>query len=138
MQWLLASVAQPAERVATNARFSGEETMKKPCSSSPILLEPRLVGDPVDTLTGAVFDRKLEFRLIGPLELRWYRHYDSSRHDQSFALGWGHTHDFDKTLHLEGDQIVYQAPVGRVFSFPRLANDEDECALYGFVLRRLS
>jgi RHS repeat-associated protein len=101
-------------------------------------MEPRLVGDPVDTLTGAVFDRKLEFRLIGPLELRWYRHYDSSRHNQSFALGWGHTHDFDRVLRLLGEQIVYQAPVGRVFSFPRLSNDEDECALYGFVLRRLS
>jgi RHS repeat-associated protein len=101
-------------------------------------MDPRLVGDPVDTLTGAVFDRKLEFRLTGPLELRWYRHYDSSRHDQCFALGRGQTHDFDRTLRLDGDEINYQAPVGRVFSFPRLANDGDESTLHGFVLRRLS
>ena len=118
-------------------RLTGKKTLKKPCHSCPILIGPRVVGDPVDTLTGAVFDRKLEFRLTGPLELRWYRHYDSSRHGRCFALGWGQTHDFDRTLRFDGDRIIYQAPVGSMFSFPRLANDEDACALHGFVLRRL-
>jgi RHS repeat-associated protein len=106
-----------------------------PCSAS---LDPRLVGDPVDTLTGAVFDRRLEFRLIGPLELWWFRHYDSSRSNQRFALGWGRTHDFERTLRFESDAITYGAPVGRSFRFPLLVHDGDQSATHGFILRRES
>lgn len=105
------------------------------CSTAP---SHRLVGDPVDTLTGAVFDRKLEFRLIGPLELRWYRHYDSSQNRHRVALGWGHTHDFDRTLRFEREELQYEAPVGRVFRFPRLKKDGDKLARHGFQLFRLS
>ena len=105
------------------------------CSCPP---DRRLVGDPVDTLTGAVFDRKLEFRLTGPLELWWYRHYDSSQNLRCFALGWGHTHDFDRVLLFEDNQIRFEAPVGRVFDFPILENDGDQIGRHGFLLRRLS
>jgi len=97
-----------------------------------------LVGDPVDTLTGAVFDRRLEFRLIGPLELWWFRHYDSSRNNRRFALGWGRTHDFERTLRFESDAITYEAPVGRSFRFPLLVHDGDQSATNGFILRRES
>lgn len=106
-----------------------------PCNSA---LEPRLVGDPIDTLTGAVFDRRLEFRLTGPLELRWYRHYDSSQHHRRFALGYGRTHELDRILRLGSDGISCEIPVGRVLQFPPLSNDGDEWALNGFVIRRLS
>jgi RHS repeat-associated protein len=101
-------------------------------------MDPRLVGDPVDTLTGAVFDRKIEFRLTGPIEFWWYRHYDSSKSNRSFALGWGQTHDFDRVLHLDDKGITYEAPVGRPFIFPSLARDGDETSLHGFVLHRHS
>ena len=100
--------------------------------------EPWLVGDPVDTLTGAVFDRKLEFRLTGPLELWWWRQYDSSQSHRRYALGWGHTHDFDRSLRFDIDGISYEGPLGRVFGFPPLTDDGDECAHDGFILRRLS
>jgi RHS repeat-associated protein len=92
----------------------------------------------VDTLTGAVFDRQFEFRLTGPLELLFYRQYDSSRHGRCFSLGWGHAHDFDRVVRFDGDGIKFEAPVGRIFPFTRLANDGDESALYGFFLRRKS
>lgn len=105
------------------------------CSTPP---DHRLVGDPVDTLTGAVFDRKLEFRLIGPLELRWYRHYDSSQNQKLLALGWGHTHDFERLLRIEGDEMIYFAPVGRRVAFPRLTKDGEEAVRGGLVLRRSS
>jgi RHS repeat-associated protein len=132
------SAGQLAELGGINAPANRERIVMKSCNFCSVGMDPRLVGDPVDTLTGAVFDRKLEFRLAGPLELRWYRHYDSSRHKQCFALGWGQTHDFDRTLRFQADEISYQAPVGRIFSFPRLANDGEESALNGFILRRLS
>ncbi|HMJ66218.1 MAG TPA: DUF6531 domain-containing protein, partial [Candidatus Binatia bacterium] len=88
-----------------------------PTSQCPGKSDPRLVGDPVDTLTGAVFDKKLEFRLTGPLELWWWRHYDSSQNHRRFALGWGQTHDFDRALRFDADGISYHAPVGRMFGF---------------------
>ena len=105
------------------------------CSTAP---DHRLAGDPVDTLTGAVFDRKLEFRLTGPLELWWYRHYDSSQNRRPMALGWGQTHDFDRTLRFEGERLLYEAPVGRIFDFPRLENDGAMASRHGFRLYRLS
>lgn len=105
------------------------------CSFAP---DHRLVGDPVDTLTGAVFDRKLEFRLTGPLELWWYRLYDSSQNRRPMALGWGHTHDFDRSLRFEGDKLLYEAPIGRVFDFPQLEKDGGKVACHGFRLVRFS
>ena len=46
--------------------------------SCPAASNARLVGDPVDTLTGAVFDGKLEFRLIGPRHRRQQcKNYDA-------------------------------------------------------------
>jgi RHS repeat-associated protein len=109
-----------------------------PCHSCSSALDHRLVGDPVDTLTGAVFDRTLDFRLTGPLELWWYRHYDGSQNQKRLALGWGHTHGFDRVLRFNGEGITYVAPVGLEYDFPRLEHDGDEIARHGFLLRRLS
>jgi RHS repeat-associated protein len=109
-----------------------------PCASGVLFADPQVVGDPVDTLSGAVFDRKLEFRLTGPIELRWFRHYNSSQNNQSFALGWGHTHEFDRVLRSHRGGFTYIAPVGRTFDFPALAGDGEQYAHDGFTLRRLS
>src|SRR5580692_10597993 len=103
------------------------------CSTPP---DHRLVGDPVDTLTGAVFDRKLDFRLTGPLEFSWYRHYDSSQNRRRLRLGWGQTHDFDRTLRFESDRLLYEAAIGRVFEFPLLEKDGAGMSRHGYRLFR--
>ncbi|MFO1434507.1 MAG: RHS repeat-associated core domain-containing protein [Candidatus Competibacteraceae bacterium] len=108
-----------------------------PCPFS-VFLSTQSVGDPVDVISGANFDRTLDFRLTGPLELWWLRHYDSSQSHCHFALGWGQTHDFDRILRLDTDGVSYVAPLGRVVSFPPLASDGVQCANQGFVLHRLS
>jgi RHS repeat-associated protein len=100
--------------------------------------DPRFVGDPVDTLSGAVVDRMLDFRLIGPIELRWYRHYDSSQNHRQFAMGWGFTHEFDRTLCVDQDGITLNEPIGRTITFPRLWLDGDECSSAGVKLKRIS
>lgn len=106
---------------------------------SPALRDARqLVGDPVDVLTGANVDQTLDFRLAGPLELRWYRHYDSSQSHRRLAMGWGQTHEFDRVLWLDADGIRYVAPPGRILGFQPLTDDGAECARHGFVLRRLA
>ncbi len=99
---------------------------------------PGFVGDPVDTLTGAVFDRKLEFRLTGPLEFWWYRHYNSGESQRRFALGWGHTHEFDRVLHNRGSRFTYESPVGVALNFLPPAGDGAESIGNGYVLRRVS
>src|SRR5215831_11971730 len=109
-----------------------------PCSGLSASLDTRFVGDPVDTFSGAVIDRKLEFRLTGPLELRWYRHYNSGEHLRSFAYGWGHTHDFDRVLHHNGNHLIYVGPLGLLHEFPVVARDGGEVRKHTFVLRRVS
>ncbi|MEJ8857873.1 RHS repeat-associated core domain-containing protein [Variovorax robiniae] len=96
------------------------------------------VGDPVDVITGANFDQTLDFRLTGPLEFWWQRLYDSSQCHRRGAMGWGHTHDFDRRLRLDADGISYIAPFGRIHGFPPLTEDGAECKAHGFVLRRVS
>lgn len=108
------------------------------CKCHGTAIDPQLVGDPVDTLSGAVFDRKLEFRLAGPLDLSWYRYYNSGQCQRNFALGWGHTHDFDRTLSLHGERLAYEAPVGLTFEFSVPTGPGDEVLAHGFRLRWVS
>jgi RHS repeat-associated protein len=107
-----------------------------PRTSQSGLSDPRHVGDPVDTLTGAVFDRKFEFRLTGPLELWWYRQYNSSQSHRAFALGWGHTHEYDRVLTITDGGLVYEGPVGLTVTFPR--REGNEVMRDGFLLRRVT
>lgn len=107
-----------------------------PCSTTGF--PSTLVGDPVDTLTGAMTERKLEFRLIGPLELSWWRHYDSSQAGQRYALGWGHSHEFDRILFIGDERIIYGHPVGQQVWFPLLTEDGAEAAAQGYTIRRRS
>src|SRR5262245_5713295 len=101
-------------------------------------LAGRTVGDPVDVVSGANLDWNRDFRLIGPLPLEWCRHYDSSQSTRLGALGWGRTHDYDRYLQCDVDGIRYVTPVGKVIDFPALAEDGDEAAQAGVVLRRVT
>ena len=82
--------------------------------------EWRLVGDPIDVVTGANTDVITDFRLHGPLPLRWQRHYSSARNSIAGPLGWGHTHSFDRTLVADLDGLRYRGPLGKEVGFPSL------------------
>jgi RHS repeat-associated protein len=97
----------------------------------------RLVGDPVDVVTGANTDVAVDFRLHGPLPLLWRRYYNSARNKVSCPLGWGQTHDFDRTLTNDLEGLRYTDPLGGVIAFPPLGIEES-AANSGLVLRRLS
>ncbi|QDV26400.1 RHS repeat-associated core domain-containing protein [Aureliella helgolandensis] len=103
----------------------------------PLSANPRLVGDPVDTMTGAVVEAQRDFRLAGHLPLQWWRHYDSSRVDQKFSLGWGQSHDFDCWLRFDQDGMRYEAPLGQSTHFPPLLEDGQRVAAQGMTLTRL-
>src|SRR5215469_16777905 len=106
--------------------------------SCPGAADLRLVGDPVDTLTGAAIDRTLDFRLVGPIELAWYRYYDSSQAGRSFGLGNGCAHEYDRSLTREASGLVYREYAGREYRFPLPEADGLECALNGMRLLRRS
>src|SRR5206468_6247933 len=92
----------------------------------------------VDVVRGACTDRVRDFELAGPLPLDWRRHYDSSRNGQRMALGWGHTHSFDRVLRFDADGLSYVGPLGESTGFPALLNDGDNASADGFVLERIS
>src|SRR5262252_4547073 len=96
----------------------------------------RLVGDPVDVVSGANTYRVVDFRLPGPLPLEWRRYYNSTQNDRLRRLGWGHTHEFDRRLHVDADGLRYVGPDGEPIGFPPLGADGEEFVRAGFVLRR--
>jgi RHS repeat-associated protein len=97
-----------------------------------------LVGDPVDVVSGANVDRTLDFQLTGPIRLLWVRHYDSSQNRSHYALGWGHTHEFDQWLRFDVDGLRYAGILGRTIGFPPLKTDGQRFARGGLVLHRIS
>ena len=97
----------------------------------------RLVGDPIDAVTGANTEVAPDFTLPGPIPLKWRRHYDSSRAGACFALGWGHSHEYERTLRFDVDGIRYTGPLGSSISFPPLNQDGARASSAGRTLRRV-
>jgi RHS repeat-associated protein len=98
----------------------------------------RLVGDPIDAVSGANTEITRDFRLTGPIPLDWRRHYDSSRAGSYFALGWGHSHEYERTLRFDVDGLRYVGPLGFMVTFPPLLHDGATASSAGLALRRLA
>src|SRR5262249_41452831 len=86
-----------------------------------------LVGDPIDVVSGANIDVTVDLRLHGPIPLAWRRYYNSARREVSCDLGWGHSHDFQRTLTRVLDGLHYTDPFGTEVPFPFLAPGETAC-----------
>lgn len=98
----------------------------------------RLVGDPVDVVTGRLVERTLCFRLIGPLSLQFYRHYISGHNGLSRGLGFGHAHSYDHRLSFDADGLLLEEPIGLRTGFPVLRADGDAHTARGRTLQRVS
>jgi RHS repeat-associated protein len=98
----------------------------------------RLVGDPIDAVTGASTEVVRDFRLMGPITLDWRRHHDSSRVGVRCALGWGHSHEYDCTLRFDADGMRYVGPLGLATPFLALTHDGATASNAGLTLRRLA
>ncbi|MFK7767717.1 MAG: RHS repeat-associated core domain-containing protein [Mariniblastus sp.] len=93
----------------------------------------RLVGDPIDVVTGANLDSATDLYLIGPIPLEFRRYYNSGNCEQQCSLGWGHAHEFEQRLTFDLDGIRYEFPDGGFIEFqPVEIGAEDVVA--GFVL----
>jgi len=96
------------------------------------------VGDPIDVVTGANTDVSLLFRLVGPLPLMLRRHYDTAASHRFGSLGWGHAHEFDRTLLLDIDGLRYVRPTAPAIGFPPLLHDHEHATVAGVRLTRVS
>ncbi len=104
----------------------------------PSPANPRLVGDPVDTLTGAVVDHMQDFRLTGPLELRWARYYDSGEVHRSLSVGRGCAHEYERWLIRDEHGLLFEEPIRRTLRFPALGADGASSAQNGLRIERLA
>lgn len=79
---------------------------------------PRLVGDPVDVVTGANLDAQVDFVVPGAPGVVWRRFYDSREAAIPTPLGRGHRHPFDRRLVVDLDGVVYHDPAAGTVAFP--------------------
>jgi RHS repeat-associated protein len=103
----------------------------------PFANNPQLVGDPVDTYSGAVVERQRDFRLAGPLPLEWFRVYNSQLCDQVFVLGRGQSHEFACRLKFDLDGIRFESALGKRVWFPPLLKDGQSASNNGKRLTRI-
>ena len=112
---------------------------KRDCVSQPSVGASRLVGDPVDVITGAVIDQDTELRLPGArTPLDWVRYYDSRHAAADRGIGRGFRHELDHELRLDVDGLTYSDPRGNEVGFPFLTIDGERVRVQHIVLERLS
>jgi RHS repeat-associated protein len=107
------------------------------CAPNDPTLAVRLVGDPIDAVTGAHVEVAWELVLPWRVPFEWVRHYDSARVGERFALGWGHAHGYERSLRFDADGMRYVGPLGAAVTFPLLLADGAVARAAGLTLRRL-
>ena len=98
----------------------------------------RLVGDPVDIVTGAVVSVDREFQLPGPFELLWRRYYDSRRHLDDAGCGLGFRFEYDRRLIQDLDGLRYVAPDGSEVGIAGFDRDGEHRDVQGLRVLRVS
>lgn len=98
----------------------------------------RLVGDPVDVLTGAQTFFETDFRLRGEhVPISWTRHYDSRRHQLDRGIGHGFRLSFDVELRVDVDGMCFVNGEGENIEFPFVESDGERLLRSGHILERL-
>ena len=107
------------------------------CVAPPAVGGVRLVGDPVDVVTGAVIDHETDFRLPrSAAALAWVRGFDS-RHTQSDrGLGRGFRHTLDRELSFDVDGVTYVDANWDRTSFPHLERNGQRATQSSLILER--
>ena len=99
--------------------------MRSLCDAMRVESEDRprvAVLDPVDVVTGEVFETRTEFTLPGPIPLAWSTYY-SNQLGESGPMGWNWTHQFHSRLELRLETAVYLTGLGSEVLFPEVPAD---------------
>ncbi|MGB8294625.1 MAG: DUF6531 domain-containing protein, partial [Polyangia bacterium] len=98
----------------------------------------RLVGDPVDVVTGAQTHLETDFRLRGEhLPVDWVRQYDSRRAQQDRGVGPGFRLLVDVELRFDLDGITFVDDEGTEIGYPFLEEDGERLLRQGHTLERV-
>jgi RHS repeat-associated protein len=98
----------------------------------------RLVGDPVDVVTGAQTFFETDFRLQGEhIPVSWTRHYDSRRPTIDCGIGLGFRLNFGIELRFDLDGMTFVDTEGETIAFPFLEADGERLLRGGYVLERM-
>lgn len=82
----------------------------------------RLGLEPIDLVSGANFEDKVDFELPGAMPIKWKRYYASSL-DTDGNLGWNWSHEYSHWLEFGSRQITYHNHQNRSIAFPHLKLD---------------
>jgi len=82
----------------------------------------RLGLEPIDLVTGANFEDKVDFEIGGPFPLKWKRYYASSL-ELDGPLGWNWSHEYQRWLEFKSDSVVFHNEQNRSIVFPPIAVD---------------
>ena len=108
------------------------------CIAPPVAGAARVVGDPVDVVTGAVLDQETDFRLPrAAAALAWVRRFDSRQREHDRGLGRGFRHELDRELRFDLDGVTYVDAAWERTSFPHLERNGQRATLSSLVLERL-
>jgi RHS repeat-associated protein len=114
----------------TNARL---------CTTLPWDQALRLVGDPVDVITGTQAFNETDFRLVGEhIPIEWERRSDSRRNQIDRGVGYGFRLSFDVELRFDLDGITFVNGRSEDVEFPFLGVDGDRIVRAGHALIRKS
>jgi len=101
-------------------------------------LGPRFVGDPVDVVTGEVWDVAQDFRIDGNRPFVWERYYQSFRAaKENHGIGAGHRHGLDWSLRIGLDGLRLETPIERL-RFAHVRVDGESVTKDGWRLTRVS
>lgn len=78
----------------------------------------RLVGDPVDVVTGALVESAVDFTLPGDPPIAWGRHSSTAWVERDGPFGWGQRPSYDHRLRAVVDGLRYDAPGLEPIVFP--------------------
>jgi RHS repeat-associated protein len=99
----------------------------------------RLVGDPVDVVTGAQTHNETDFRLQGePLPFEWVRHYDNRRVQEDRGVGVGFRLLLDVELRFDLDGITFVDGESNEVEYPFLEEDGENLMRQGHTLERVA
>lgn len=93
-------------------------------------------GDPVDIVTGAVFDDVVDAQAAPPWTFAWSRHYTTLRAREDGPLGHGFRHGYAHRLLLDTQATTFDPPSGDTIVFEPLEAPASSCTRRGATLTR--
>jgi len=100
----------------------------------PAKFNKRLVGDPVDVVTGAFVDTIRDFVVASDFPIDFRRTYSTEWVKKDCGFGRGYSHNFDHCLKRTLDGISYVSPFGSKIEFPTADATTNRVVRDGYVL----